>query len=198
MSTGPPPSRTHETTRQPSPSPSTVTSTTTGSMRRTYGTTGRLPAGRKRPRVEEQGMFLLRRRVRLALLPAALLGAGLAVLLAPTSSAAPNQFVTMADGVEIALNVRLPDGYEPGKKYPTLFEMSGYDGGSAEDGTLSKDFAAPFPDEIGSQFPLQEDSRQLSRRFDQEYVTVHASARGTGCSGGEFDLFSTQAALDGK
>jgi putative CocE/NonD family hydrolase len=31
-----------------------------------------------------------------------------------------------------------------------------------------------------------------------EYVTVHASVRGTGCSSGEFDLFSWRSALDGK
>ncbi|HEX9968683.1 MAG TPA: CocE/NonD family hydrolase, partial [Acidimicrobiales bacterium] len=107
----------------------------------------------------------------------------------------PNTFVTMPDGVSIAMNVRLPDNYVPGQTYPTLFEISGYDGGSAEDGTLSKDFA----NQTGTTFfPLQEDSRQLSRRFNQEYVTIHASVRGTGCSGGEFDLFSWQAALDGK
>ncbi|HEX2038840.1 MAG TPA: CocE/NonD family hydrolase [Acidimicrobiales bacterium] len=109
--------------------------------------------------------------------------------------AAPNQFVTMPDGVQIAVNVRLPDGYVPGQTYPTLFEMSGYDGGSAEDGTLSKDFAEATGTTF---FPLQEDSRQITRRFNGEYVTVHASVRGTGCSGGEFDLFSWQAALDGK
>ena len=109
--------------------------------------------------------------------------------------AAPNQYVTMPDGVNIAVNVRLPDNYVAGQTYPTLFEINGYDGGSAEDGTLSKDFAEATGT---SDFPLQEDSRQLSRRFNAEYVTIHASVRGTGCSGGEFDLFSWQAALDGK
>src|SRR5687767_1719118 len=109
--------------------------------------------------------------------------------------AAPNQFVTMPDGVQIAINVRLPDNYVAGQTYPTLFEINGYDGGSAEDGTLSKDLAEATSTDF---FPLQEDSRQLSRRFNGEYVTVHASVRGTGCSGGEFDLFSWQSALDGK
>jgi putative CocE/NonD family hydrolase len=109
--------------------------------------------------------------------------------------AAPNQFVTMPDGVQIAINVRLPDNYVPGLIYPTLFEINGYDGGSAEDGTLSKDFAEATSTNF---FPLQEDSRQITRRFNAEYVTVHASVRGTGCSGGEFDLFSQQSALDGK
>jgi predicted acyl esterase len=44
----------------------------------------------------------------------------------------------------------------------------------------------------------QADSRQLSDMFNGEYVTVHASVRGTGCSSGEFDLFSWRSALDGK
>lgn len=112
-----------------------------------------------------------------------------------TAIAAPNTFYTVSDGVSIAMNVRLPDGYVPGQTYPTLFEMSGYDGGSAEDGTLSKDFAEATGTTF---FPLQEDSRQITRRFNGEYVTVHASVRGTGCSGGEFDLFSWRSALDGK
>jgi putative CocE/NonD family hydrolase len=34
--------------------------------------------------------------------------------------------------------------------------------------------------------------------FYKDYVTVHASVRGTGCSGGEFDLFSWRSALDGR
>ena len=111
------------------------------------------------------------------------------------ATAAPNEYVTVDDGVRIAINVRLPDGYVEGQQYPTLFEMSGYDGGSAEDGTLAKDIgeATGIPG-----LPLQEDSRQLSRRFNQDYVTIHASARGTGCSGGEFDLFSWRTALDGR
>ena len=53
--------------------------------------------------------------------------------------AAPTGFVTMSDGVQIAVNVRLPDSYVPGVRYPTIFEMSGYDGGSADGGTLARD-----------------------------------------------------------
>ena len=105
------------------------------------------------------------------------------------AAAAPNTYVRMPDGVEIALNVRMPKGYVKGRRYPTLFEMSGYDGGSADDRTLAKDYGIPgLP---------QDDSRQLSRRFT-EYVTIHASIRGTGCSGGEFDLFSPVHARDGR
>ena len=46
--------------------------------------------------------------------------------LASTATAAPNQFVTLNDGVAIALNVRMPDGYVTGRRYPAIFEMSGY------------------------------------------------------------------------
>ena len=139
-----------------------------------------------------------RGRRRLAVIVALLLASSLFAALRPGGvQASPNQFVTMPDGINIAINVRLPDNYVEGQTYPTLFEMSGYDGGGAEDGTMSKDFAGMVPPEIGRNFPLQEDSRQLSRRFNPDYVTIHASVRGTGCSGGEFDLFSWQAALDG-
>ena len=110
------------------------------------------------------------------------------------AGAAPNNYVTMPDGVQIAINVRLPDGYQAGRRYPTVFEMSGYDGGSADGGT------APQRLRSASDVPLlpSDDSRQLTDRFNTQYVTIHASVRGTGCSGGEFDLFSRKSAEDGK
>ncbi|HVL33776.1 MAG TPA: CocE/NonD family hydrolase [Actinomycetota bacterium] len=106
-------------------------------------------------------------------------------------------FVTMPDGVKIAISVAVPEACEAAP-CPAIFEMSGYDGGgaSADDrGTL-----------CGHEFncgTLEDDSRQLTRHFDdeypgREYVIVHASVRGSGCSGGEFDLFAWQGALDGK
>lgn len=111
------------------------------------------------------------------------------------ADAAPNGYVRMSDGTLIAINVRMPEGFEEGKRYPTIFEMSGYDGGSATGRTLSGDIA----DRTGATFlPLQDDSRQLTKFFYDHYVTVHASVRGTGCSGGEFDLFSWRSALDGR
>jgi putative CocE/NonD family hydrolase len=116
--------------------------------------------------------------------------AGLVVLAAPASKAAPTTFVTMSDGVPIAVGVQLPNGYVPGRRYPTIFEISGYDGASAQGGTLAKDHGIPAAP--------QGDSRQLTQRFEGEYVTVHASVRGTGCSGGQFDLFSWRSAEDGK
>ena len=130
-----------------------------------------------------------------------LLGVGAALaLVGPLSSvarpdvaaAAPTGYVTMSDGVSIAVNVRMPTNYVPGSRYPTVFEMSGYDGGSANGGTLAKDVGVP----PGTPVPV-DDSRQLTDYLDGDYVTVHASVRGTGCSSGEFDLFSWRSALDG-
>lgn len=44
------------------------------------------------------------------------------------AAAAPTGFVTLSDGVSIAVNVRMPTNYVTGQRYPTVFEMSGYDG----------------------------------------------------------------------
>ncbi|MDQ3991788.1 MAG: CocE/NonD family hydrolase [Actinomycetota bacterium] len=121
----------------------------------------------------------------------------LATILGGTpASAAPNGYVRMSDGTLIAINVRMPDGYRKGGRYPAIFEMSGYDGGSAQGRTLLGEWA----DEAGyeGEVPLGDDSRQLTWFFNRNYVTVHASARGTGCSGGEFDLFGWRTALDGR
>jgi putative CocE/NonD family hydrolase len=94
----------------------------------------------------------------------------------------PNTFITMSDGVQIALNVRMPNDYDPSRRYPTVFEINGYDGGTSD----------------GDEPYAGEGSRALTRQFNDDYVTVHASVRGTGCSGGEFDLFSWRSALDGR
>ena len=104
------------------------------------------------------------------------------LLPAAPAVASPNLFLEMSDGVQIALNIRMPDDYQKGRTYPTIFEMNGYDGG-ASDGDEPP--------------PAAEGSRVLSKQFYEDYVTIHASVRGTGCSGGEFDLFSWRSALDG-
>lgn len=109
--------------------------------------------------------------------------AALAVLfpLAPAAQAGPTHYVVTSDGIEIALNIRKPDNFVKGRAYPTVFEMSGYDGGSAD----------------GADPTGGEGSRYLTKPFHKDYFTIHASVRGTGCSGGEFDLFSWRSALDG-
>ena len=111
------------------------------------------------------------RMVGLALVPLLALGlvAG-AIAAVPDiqAGAAPDNFVTMPDGVQIAIKVRMPDNYQPGHTYPTVFEMSADDG------------------------------QPISRRVNSECVIVHASARGTGASGGEPDRWTSKGAEDGK
>ena len=98
-------------------------------------------------------------------------GAMVAALLpAAPALAGPTDYIEMSDGTLIAINVRPPDNFEEGKAYPTIFEMSGYDGGSADGDT-------PFG--VGG-----EGSRGLTKDFNSEYFTIHASVRGTGCSTG--------------
>ncbi|MFP5353436.1 MAG: CocE/NonD family hydrolase [Actinomycetota bacterium] len=104
-----------------------------------------------------------------------------ALVPATPAVASPNTFLEMSDGVSIALNIRMPEDFKKGRTYPTIFEMSGYDGGSS-------DGDEPYSG-LGS--------RVLTEQFKKDYVTIHASVRGTGCSGGEFDLFSWRSALDG-
>lgn len=112
----------------------------------------------------------------------ACLTAGLLVAAPAPADASPNAFIEMSDGVVIALNIRMPDDFQKGRSYPTIFEMSGYDGAASD----------------GDEPPLAgEGSRVLTKQFNKDYVTIHASVRGTGCSGGEFDLFSWRSALDG-
>lgn len=135
------------------------------------------------------------RQASAALALAALLLPPVAASAAKDVPPAPTGYVRMSDGVLIAINVRMPDAFEKGRRYPTIFEMSGYDGGSAGDRTV----LGQYGDQFGySDVPLGTGSRQLTQFFYRNYVTVHASVRGTGCSGGEFDLFSWRSALDGR
>lgn len=85
-------------------------------------------------------------------------------------------YVTLPDGVRIALRVVYPPGFAnaKGRKWPALFNMDGY--GGAND---------PNDDEFKYQ-------------SSADYVVVYASIRGTGCSGGHFKLFSWQSAIDGR
>jgi putative CocE/NonD family hydrolase len=123
-------------------------------------------------------------RLRHLLVVAALTLSAVPLFPAPHAVAAPNAYVTMSDGTSIAINVQMPDHYVKGQKYPTIFEMSGYDGGSS-DGTTPFGVAG-------------EGSRGLTKIYNKDFITIHASVRGTGCSSGEFDLFSWRSALDGR
>jgi predicted acyl esterase len=84
-------------------------------------------------------------------------------------------YVTVDDGTSIALCIWHPSGFNPhtGRKWPALFEMDGYQG-----------------------CPSTNDNQFLGHTT--KYVVVYAQIRGTGCSGGQFDLFSRRSSLDGK
>jgi uncharacterized protein len=139
----------------------------------------------------------------------------LATLLAPAAlarapgpySGGPTHFFTSSDGDEIALTIVLPKGYKKGKRYPTILEMAGYENGSASpDGRTmlgqTKDFlcAQGPPNQCPEEEPpLADDSHHgtSAYRYDKEYVSVHASLPGTGCSSGEFSLYSRDDAKAG-
>jgi uncharacterized protein len=92
-----------------------------------------------------------------------------------SGSAAPSsgrQYVAMADGVELAAWVQLPRDWD-GRPVPTILEYDGYNGGSA-------------PSYFGQFIDVRDD-----------YAIVHAGVRGTGCSGGRFQVFSDISAEDG-
>jgi predicted acyl esterase len=85
------------------------------------------------------------------------------------------QYLEMRDGVTLSAMVRFPDAalYGDGP-YPTVIEYSGY----------------------GPSNPASEEPGvQLARAFG--YATVAVNLRGTGCSGGVFDVFNPAQQADG-
>ncbi|MGH7818207.1 MAG: CocE/NonD family hydrolase [Candidatus Binatia bacterium] len=113
---------------------------------------------------------LLRTRV----IARAVLGAVLAVAASALAVAPPPEFtyVEMPDHVKIAISIAYPDGFSADDvdEWPALFQMDGYGGGG--------DVLNPAS-------------------WGDGYVMVYASIRGTGCSGGRFDLFDRVHAEDG-
>ena len=99
-------------------------------------------------------------------------------------------YITVRDGVEIAATVRLPAGKTLADgPFPTVIEYSGY--GTAAPGDLlgPDDQSLPKPDgstAMGSALaPLL------------GFASVSVQMRGSGCSGGAFDLFGISTTLDG-
>jgi uncharacterized protein len=162
------------------------------------------------------------RRIQILLLTLAVAGSLLGFRPAPADDlpafeGGPTDYVTVSDGTSIAVSVIGkdacstvdPDGAGPARapafvnECPAILEMAGYENGSSnadgrtttgqlEDWGREHGYDGPSP-------PLTGDSHEgtTAFRFDGSYVLVHASVRGTGCSGGEFDLFSYRSSLDG-
>jgi uncharacterized protein len=88
----------------------------------------------------------------------------------PTKANRPTNYITMPDGTSIALNIQFPAPPRPAGGWPVIFTIDGYEGASA---------------------PVD------PAHFGNHYVVIHMSLRGTGCSGGSFDLFDRRSAMDG-
>ena len=84
-------------------------------------------------------------------------------------------YLTTRDGTKLAINVTLPGPIEDGP-YPTVVEYSGYDPANPEPSlvTISKTLAG-----------------------SQGFATVGVNIRGSGCSGGSFQLWEDSQAVDG-
>ena len=102
-------------------------------------------------------------------------------------------YVTMRDGTELAMTVRLPSGKDLSDgPFPTFVEYSGYQTAAPHDAfasfvTNTSDSLAPATSTaVGSIVgPLL------------NFATVSVQMRGTGCSGGAFDLFGLPTTYDG-
>lgn len=96
-------------------------------------------------------------------------------VLAPHDPEEGVNYLEMRDGTTLSAMVRFPDPrfYGPGP-YPTVIELSGYDPSNPAD---------PEPGSV------------IAQAFG--YATVGVNLRGTGCSGGVFDVFSAAEQADG-
>lgn len=82
-------------------------------------------------------------------------------------------YATMSDGVKIALAIGYPNGFQPADangKWPAMLNMMGYEGSTEP---------------------------ESPSRFGHRYVTVRASLRGAGASGGVIRAISRRNGLDG-
>lgn len=104
-------------------------------------------------------------------------------------------YIDMRDGILLAATVRLP----PGKTladgpFPTVIEYSGYDVAGPHSLIDALEGTAPAND------PLLPDTSTLVGSVLAPllgFVTVSVQMRGTGCSGGAFDLFGLPTDYDG-
>ncbi|MFA5889762.1 MAG: CocE/NonD family hydrolase [Actinomycetota bacterium] len=162
-------------------------------------------------------------RARRALCAISILAAGLGIQVASAEDqnpldgmqGGPTDFYSVSDGTSIAFTTCYPNNYDPSKSYPAILEMAGYENGSQgitfdPDGyphCTGRTTTGQLRDWYGEngdygnppEPPLAEDSDAIAMgtHYHDDYFVIHASVRGTGCSGGEFDLFSSRSALDG-
>lgn len=105
-------------------------------------------------------------------------------------------YVTMRDGTELAMTVRLPLGKTMAQgPFPTFIEYSGYQTAAPHDlltGLLSGAAGADDPLAPASSTAV---GGLIGPLLD--FATVSVQMRGSGCSGGAFDLFGWPTTYDG-
>jgi uncharacterized protein len=106
-------------------------------------------------------------------------------------------YITMRDGVQLAATVRLP----PGKSladgpFPTVIEYSGYP--IAAPGSLITSVLHPgSPNSTPALLPTSATAMGSLIAPLLGFASVSLQMRGTGCSGGAFDLFGLSTTYDG-
>lgn len=112
------------------------------------------------------------------------------------------QYITTRDGTTLSANVTLPGPIENGP-YPTVVEYSGYDPSNPTasieellglEPTGDCPFFVPLVSGALCKPPAQPSSVIAA---GLGYAVVSVNIRGTGCSGGAFDLFEPLQSLDG-
>ena len=104
-------------------------------------------------------------------------------------------YVTMRDGIKIAATVRLPPGQTLADgPFPTVIEYSGYAIAGPHSLIAAEEGQAPTNDPL-----LPSTSTVVGSVIAPllGFVTVSVQMRGTGCSGGAFDLFGAPTDYDG-
>jgi predicted acyl esterase len=102
-------------------------------------------------------------------------------------------YVKMRDGVELAMTVRLPGGKKLSDgPFPTLIEYSGYQTAAPHD--LLTQILSGKPDPLA---PASSTAVGSLIGLQLGFAVVSVQMRGSGCSGGAFDLFDLPTTYDG-
>ncbi len=108
-------------------------------------------------------------------------------------------YITMRDGVKIAATVRLPLGDTKLSQgpFPTVVEYSGYGTAGPSDPLLQ--FTNPTAYKAQNQALLPDGATEVGAVVArvEGFATVSIQMRGSGCSGGAFDLLGSPSDLDG-
>ncbi|MEX0768019.1 MAG: CocE/NonD family hydrolase [Microthrixaceae bacterium] len=108
-------------------------------------------------------------------------------------------YIRMRDGIELAMTLRLPAGKTLADgPFPTVIEYSGYEVAPPND--LLTSIAATIGNPSAKSDPLAPSSSTAVGSLITPllgFATVSVQIRGSGCSGGAFDLFALPTIYDG-